>query len=307
MTIQLNKLIKGILLIVICFLVISCDREDVSLEKPIKTISFLTNYMDYSHLPDWRSSREVLSSTIATSHGLVEIEFEGQNIVRKKGGYGELPSLGAYFFSSEIVDEVFYNNNKIRIEKKSYSSDIEYIRPNLRVIELSNNGLMIRKVNNTSYPMTNGDTIYDIITKDYTYNAEKLIVKTHKTQKLLNYFEHSNFPDDIRSYADASYYYTNNNLDSIVTIEHDYVEEKNTYLPKRKIVETFSNYDNSENPLKSLYIFEETFKRSLSKNNFGSYRRDGYTFIDEIVEHSFSYQVSHILKYDIDGNIRFDI
>ena len=180
--------------------------------------------------------------------------------------------------------------------------------PNLRAIELDNNGLMVKKINNiVQHTLSNGDTIYNVLSKDYTYDSEKLLVKTHQTQKLLNYSEHSNFPDDIRSYADASYYYTNNNLDSIVTIEHDYIEQEHIYIPKRKRVETFSNYDNSNNPLKSLFIFEETFKRSLSKNNYRTYKKDEYYFIDEIVIPSSSFQVSHILKYDMNGRIRFDI
>jgi hypothetical protein len=295
---------KRIILIVIYLFVISCDRNDILIENPKQTISYLTNYMDYSHLPDGKIFHIVPS----VPNGLVEIEFEGRNIARKKGGYGELPSLGVYFFSTEIVDEVFYNKNKIRIDKKSYSTDIDFVYPNLRIIELDNNGLMIKKTNNiVQHALNTGDTIYSIITKEYTYNSEKLLVKTHQTQKELNSSALHMPSNNILSYADASYHYTNNNLDSIVTIEHDFVEQNDTYIPKRKIVETFSNYDASENPLKSLYIFEETFKRSLSKNNYGTYRRDEYYFIDETVMHSSSSQISYLLKYDIQGNIRFDI
>lgn len=306
MGIRLNKLVKRIILITLCLFAVSCDRDDISEEKPIKAISYLTNYMDYSHLPNWKNSYEMVSSTNPTNQGLVEIDIDGRNIVRKKGGYGEL-LLGVYFLYPEIVDEVFYNENNIRIEKKSYSTTI-HIHPNLRTIELDNNGLMVKKTNNVvQHVLSNGDTIYNVLTKGYTYNSEKLLIKTHQTQKLLNYSEHSNFPDDIRSYADASYYYTNRNLDSIVTIEHDYIEQEHRYKPKRKRVEAYSNYDNSNNPLKSLFIFEETFKRSLSKNNYGTYKKEEYYFIDETVILTSSYQESHILKYDKQGNIRFDM
>ena len=35
----------------------------------------------------------------------------------------------------------------------------------------------------------------------------------------------------------------------------------------------FSNYDNTENPLKELGIFDEVFIRSLSKNNYRKYQK----------------------------------
>ena len=303
---NLIKLVKIIILIVVSLFVISCDKDDISVENQIKISSYHTSYMDFSHLKDWEDLYMPSTTLNPDADGLVELDYESGKILKKKGGYGYHYSLGFHFFSSQIVDEVSYNKNKIRIEKKSYSPTI-HIHPNLRTIELDNNGLMVKKINNiVQNVLSSGDTIYNILTKEYTYNSEKLLVKMRQTQKL-NYSEHTNPPDNIRSYADASYYYTNNNLDSIVTIEHDYVEQENTYIPKRKIVETFSNYDDSENPLKSLFIFEETFKRSLSNNNYGTYKKDEYYFIDEIVMHSSSYQNSWILNYDINGNIRFDL
>lgn len=38
--------------------------------------------------------------------------------------------------------------------------------------------------------------------------------------------------------------------------------------------ETFGNYDTSINPFQKLFMFDDTFYRSLSKNNFRSYRRE---------------------------------
>ena len=41
----------------------------------------------------------------------------------------------------------------------------------------------------------------------------------------------------------------------------------------------FSNYDNAENPLKELGIFDEVFIRSLSKNNYRKYQKFSVRFI----------------------------
>ena len=40
----------------------------------------------------------------------------------------------------------------------------------------------------------------------------------------------------------------------------------------------FSNYDNAENPLKELGIFDEVFIRSLSKNNYRKYQKFSVNF-----------------------------
>ena len=40
----------------------------------------------------------------------------------------------------------------------------------------------------------------------------------------------------------------------------------------------FSNYDNAENPLKELGIFDEVFIRSLSKNNYRKYQKFSVRF-----------------------------
>ena len=41
----------------------------------------------------------------------------------------------------------------------------------------------------------------------------------------------------------------------------------------KMITETFGNYDTAQNPLQGLFMFDDTFYRSLSENNFRTYRR----------------------------------
>lgn len=68
-------------------------------------------------------------------------------------------------------------------------------------------------------------------------------------------------------------------------------------------MEHFSEYDNAENPLKNLVIFEETFYRALSKNNFKRYDRKEYNSADELTGTSFR---TWTLQYDSNGKVKFD-
>ena len=77
------------------------------------------------------------------------------------------------------------------------------------------------------------------------------------------------------------YYNKNKNLDSIITkygVPHrNGVNNNYTYIyhenTKARQKEIFKDYDNYKNPLKSLIIFDETFKRALSNNNFKTYEK----------------------------------
>ncbi|OYX26246.1 MAG: hypothetical protein B7Z06_05990, partial [Flavobacteriales bacterium 32-35-8] len=110
----------------------------------------------------------------------------------------------------------------------------------------------------------------------------------------------------IKYFEDALYYYSNNNLDSIVTIRQNYKEQTGIYAPTRKSVEIFGNYDNESNPTKNLFMFDETFKRSLSKNNYASYRNSVYTYsIDGVLNSVPSSESGKTwtYAYDEEGNI----
>lgn len=70
-----------------------------------------------------------------------------------------------------------------------------------------------------------------------------------------------------------------------------------------KTVEIFSEYDNAENPLKNLVIFEETFFRALSKKNFKRYDKKEYNAVNELIGASFT---TWTLLYDSNGKVKFD-
>lgn len=76
-------------------------------------------------------------------------------------------------------------------------------------------------------------------------------------------------------YINSSFYYYNshNNLDSIITSNYyRSLPDLDSIITSNCIkIETFSDYDNAFNPLKHLFLFKETFYRTLSVNNYREY------------------------------------
>ena len=287
---------KRIILIVVLLFFISCDKDDISPTDNLIDGYFMT-YMDY----------DPSSFNIAYIHSeefLIKLEYSGNKVIKKKGDY--LPSLiqGTFgFFSQDIFDEVSYSKNKIIIEKKSFSL---IIYPSIRTIELNNEGYMIKKTIPKILGVSGGDTIIDNFTKEYVYNSQKLLTETYLTKRV-NY---SSNPNNLKYYENALFYYNaDNNLDSIITIRQSYDEINDNYISTQKVVEIFSDYDNASNPTRNLNIFEETFNRSLSKNNYSSYTKNTYLYSNGILNPTPSSVLGKnwTYAYDEEGNIRLDL
>ena len=86
-------------------------------------------------------------------------------------------------------------------------------------------------------------------------------------------------------------------MDSIVTSKYYYTAFQ------AKIVEEFSNYDSTVNPLKNLVLFEETWYRSLTNNKFRKYERKEYDADNILTNYSFK---NWTLIYDAFGKVKFD-
>ena len=97
----------------------------------------------------------------------------------------------------------------------------------------------------------------------------------------------------------SNYFYNSKqNLDSIVTITVNVYNNTSS-----REIETFSDYDNSYNPLKHFIIFDEIFKRALSTNNYQKYTYDSYDYEGNI---SNSERRSWELVHDETGKVLFD-
>jgi hypothetical protein len=203
----------------------------------------------------------------------VDIIYNGDKIVKRIGDLIAIsPSTGYnYKYTDSIYDELTYFENSISIIKKTSYQGLS-ILPDERVIYLDDQDKMILEVFPTNSLF---DSIY------YSYDAKGLLIES-KNKKGGYLIESSNF-----------YYNSQKNLDSIIT--HDNLNENIK-------VEIFSNYDNAYNPLKQLIIFKETFKRSLSKNNYLKYNMKLFNADNILIG---SAEKTWTLNYDENGNPEF--
>ena len=263
---------KKLLLWLMIFAVIGCSKKDDIQPEAIKLDGYLFQLMHYS--------RSVLSSP----SDLVTFDYDMNNrIIRRNGGVYDSsldPSTGyRYMFSDKIYDELTYDGNKIIIEKKSTSPNID---PSIfkRTYIMNDVGKIIQKTIETS-PLTPIEIIY------YEYNLSGQLF--YSSSEGLNYSKESHY-----------LYNTNSNLKSIITQEYD---EQMTLT--RKVSEEFFNFDDSKNSIQNLMIFEEVFNRTLSKNNYSKYT----ITVEEYGTGGFSSHGEYFqwtFQYDENGNILFN-
>jgi len=206
-----------------------------------------------------------LSQNIAQDN-LVKFEYDQFNRVTKRIGdvvYASPNSGIEGYLHNLLYTSVTYSNNKIYLEKKiDPNGNFTVVPENERTIALDFNNRMAQKI--TFESELGGIPQRD--TTNYTYENGKLI----------SYIKTSNFAGsnwDTRYFEESNLYYTNENLDSIVTISSRKSTDELYTVFEKKETQLFEGYDSAQNPFRKLQIFEETFNRSLSKNNFTEYRK----------------------------------
>lgn len=271
---------KVYLLIVIMFFGCSNSDDDINIIPPIQ--SYHIQYMDHPKLAAIYPVFENL---------LVSIEYSQNKITRKIGGYLTFDYLTGVniperiLFFKDIYDELSYINNEIIIETKS----TEYtVYSNKRIIKLDKQGGMIKKTT-LKKGLEPWVSEVDTVTISYTYS------NSNKISKSITKYRYS--------YDEASYYYnTHNNIDSIVTITKFRFDNED-FIPTQKTVEIFSDFDTFSNPTKKLNIFEETFNRSLSENNYRKYEKNEFGLDYEWETHQTR---TWEYYYDNENNIQFN-
>ncbi len=259
---------KKILFIILIASVFGCNNDNGSNGSNITKYFF--GYMMYP---------EGMAQNLSTDN-LVDLEYDSNNrIVKRIGGYREMDFGTGYTHSYDesIFDQLTYSSNEILIEKKTNSTLFEVAKFERKLI-LDNQNRIVKKINYHELGFPAKDTTY------YTYDSNGRLIETKKS--IFHEVETAIF-----------YYNQANNLDSIVTKKNHYDN------PMYKIVEHFSNYDTASNPLKKLLIFEETFYRALSKNNFKRYDKREYNALNELIGTSFK---TWNLIYDSNGKVKFD-
>jgi len=241
---------------------LSCSNDDSEMEEIITTDNFnIENYhgiyAQYAfnlslNFPDYGDN-------------LIKFEYDNQNRIIKRIGNvlvaNPASGIGGVLHDS-LYSDLVYLDNKIYIEKKiAPFGGLSAVPENGTTITLNNNR-MIQKITYEEYNDPQIDTT------SYTYANDKLIsyIKTSN-----NTTQGSNW--EFRNFEESNLYYTNGNLDSIVTI-HSYKPNFTEYtVLQKKETKIFSGYDNVQNPFRKLQVFKETFNRSLSKNNFTEYKK----------------------------------
>lgn len=201
---------------------------------------------------------------------LVKIKYDNQNRIVKRIGdiihISQNAGGGGYLHDS-IYTDLSYSSNKIFLEKKFYPfNGLSYIVDKKDTITVDANNRMIEKISYREFNTTPIDTTA------YTYNGDKLT--KYITTSL--YTDGSSFYS--RGIKTSNLYYSNNNLDSIVTINTSKTNWDTEPTLSSKTTHHFSGYDQANNPFKSLQIFEDCFFRSLSENNFTEYKQTSNSY-----------------------------
>jgi hypothetical protein len=223
-------------------------------------------------------------SSFNSTNNNVVLELLNSNIVKRIGSpiaSSTSSGIGSYGYTNNIYDTIFKENNKITLFKKVIPfNGITAIAPDKKEFFLHNNGKINYKINyKEEYTNSDNDTLY------FNYSNEKIIQTYSKAYGYKT--KESDF-----------YYNTNENLDSIVTKFYYYDSQLNQILlsPSRE-VETFEGYDTSINPFNSLTIFDDMFKRSLSKNNYSKHNITQYN------PYFVKYTKNLTLQHDSMGNL----
>jgi hypothetical protein len=212
--------------------------------------------------------------------------FEYDNnkrLIKQRGVFMEVPPKGFRFFS-DIFTSLVYDNNKVTVE--NFSSSNLFTVPKNTIYFILNKSMQIEKKEITA--ITNNHYFKTLF---YNYSNNKLVeIKT----TFPDYSNGATGPNNFLSFIEKFYYDSNGNLTRTESFQQEYGINKG-----QKIIRIFEDYDNSINPWKRLYLLDEYFYRSISKNNFRKYTEMHYNN-DMLISTD---EKSWIFLYDSNGDI----
>lgn len=206
-----------------------------------------------------------------------------KQLIKKTGKFLELPKVGLRFFP-DIYTALVYENKRVIVE--DFTTSNSYTIPKNTVYFTLNNSMQVEKKEITS--VTNN---YYFKTLTYSYSNNKLVeIKTTLPDNTYG----ATGPSAFLSYIEKFYYDSNGNLTRTEYFQQEYGINKG-----QKIVRIFEDYDTSRNPWKRLYLIDEYFYRSISKNNFRKYTEMQYNN-DILVS---TLEENWMFTYDSNGDI----
>lgn len=224
------------------------DKIDSDINKNQPITEYNPIYMDYNNIAFFKNFDLLYGKN-------VKIEYKGSKI------------------SKRITDLVFTNNQSIVLPYKTMDS-----------IWYHNNEINILTVD----LKTKAQYKYKKIFLDGS-NISKIIVNNNGSIDTLKFQYRDKLLDKITVYdkgikSITKFYFNNKkNIDSAVTKYGDFKPISNgdyVYIfdasQKQRKKQIFLDFDRTPNPLKNLILFDETFNRSLSNNNYKSYKEYWY-------------------------------
>ena len=262
-----------ILLLIIIFW--SCSEETAS--EP-ETMSYYFGYMFYA--------QPTLAP--ASQSNLVTIEYNsnGQVIMRSGGVVDIDPATGFNgMFKSDIHDNIVYSGNQIFIDEGIVPQLTDPLTKAKIVLDAENR--MSQRIN-VRYQIDQQNSLDTI---RYVYFPSGLLARSIQGLETSTHFV-------------SDYFYNNQkNLDSIITKRYAILANWSPTLTHTS-KEIFSGYDTASNPLKPLFMFKETFLRTLSENNFMHYEKTVFNTDKDIVAHE---ERDWNIPHNANGEILFDL
>lgn len=271
--------IKNLLYLLLIFcLAISCsNRED----EPTKSVE------NYPLLMKLDSRLLNISAPIMLPDYNFYFEYDNaEKLTKKIGGFLSTSGSTGFggIFSTEIYTNLLYQGDNVTVE--DFSSSTNFTVPkNSKYFKLNSSNLIAEK--ETPDPLSN-----------YRYRKEFFYYKNGRLDEIKTTLPNAQYdptdPNDyIETYSEKFYYDSVGNL-----TETEYFELHNGINTENKRIRYFEDYDSSTNPFRKFTLLDEYFYRSLSKNNFRSYKEVKIWYgITNVSQQSWEF------NYDSKGNI----
>lgn len=219
-----------------------------------------------------------ISAINTTDNDYFSFEYDTQNRLIKQVGNIELTTFTNYnidIFNKNTTIGITYTNNIASVEYFSQNNLVN-IQKKRNYILNSNNNIIKKEIPQQAQ------------TWFFNYSGNKII-----EIRIKNTVETANIPDYIETFI----YNSDHNL--IKTELYEEIIEGNNINRHLIAIKSFDNYDSSYNPTQNLYLIEDFFYRSLSKNNFRKFKEETFSNGKLVSVNEMNWSFS----YDNKGNI----
>lgn len=218
-----------------------------------------------------------------------DLHFEYDHLKRltkQIGGFEEINTSYGTAFSKDVYSSLIYEGNKVTVEDFSSMPLVFTVPKKTKYFILNEQN----KIQQKEIPHT-----ISSMNKKQVFSYKNGLIDEVKTTLPNRPYDQTDPNGYVLTYSERFFYDSNGNL-----IRTEYYEQHNGVNMGRKVVRKFENYDNSSNPFKRFTLLDNYFYRSLSKNNFRTFKEEEY------YNGEFVLTLSHqewVFNYDTKGQI----